>query len=213
MGIRTRSDVALTGSALPHNYPDDSVLIERSQKGDRQAFDDLIRKHERRAYQYAFRLTSNPEEASDVVGDAFVRVYSALHNFKGQSAFTTWLYRILTNCFLDMRKREKSRPATSLEAALVTDDGDLERQVEDDAASPHEEAERSERERAVENAVKQLPEYQRAMITMYHVENLSYEEIAESLDLPIGTVKSRLNRARLSLRELLIGNEELFKLG
>ena len=198
---------------MTQSYPDDGVLIERSQKGDRNAFDDLIRKHEKRAYQYAFRLTSNPEEAGDVVADAFVRVYSALHNFKGQSAFTTWLYRILTNCFLDMRKREKSRPTTSLEAALVTDDGDLERQVQDDAPTPHAQAEKSERERAVERAVAHLPEYQQAMIMMYHVENLSYEEIAEALDLPIGTVKSRLNRARLSLREILIADEELFKLG
>lgn len=210
---RTTHELAPKPSVMTQSYPDDSILIARSQKGDRQAFDDLIRKHEKRAYQYAFRLTSNPEEAGDVVADAFVRVFSALHNFKGQSAFTTWLYRILTNCFLDMRKREKSRPTTSLEAALVTDEGDLERQVEDDSATPHQEAEKSERERAVEKAVALLPEYQRAMITMYHVENLSYEEIAESLDLPIGTVKSRLNRARLSLRELLVGDEELFKLG
>jgi RNA polymerase sigma-70 factor (ECF subfamily) len=213
MGSKTTGELLQRTNVMTQSYPDDSVLIERTQRGDRQAFDDLIRKHEKRAYQYAFRLTSNPEEAGDVVADAFVRVFSALHNFKGQSAFTTWLYRILTNCFLDMRKREKSRPTTSLEAALVTDEGDLERQVEDDAPSPHMEAEKSERERAVEKAVLQLPEYQRAMITMYHVENLSYEEIADALDLPIGTVKSRLNRARLSLRELLIGDEELFKLG
>ena len=213
MGSKTTSGLSLRDNAMAQSYPDDSVLIERSQRGDRQAFDDLIRKHEKRAYQYAFRLTTNPEEASDVVADAFVRVYSALHNFKGQSAFTTWLYRILTNCFLDMRKREKSRPTISLEATLATDEGELTRQVEDDSPTPHMEAEKTERERAVERAVGQLPEYQRAMITMYHVENLSYEEIAESLDLPIGTVKSRLNRARLSLRELLVGDEELFKLG
>lgn len=194
-------------------FPDDGVLIERSQKGDKQAFDTLIRKHEKRAYQYAFRLTANPEEAGDVVADAFVRVFSAIHNFKGQSAFTTWLYRILTNCFLDMRKKERSRPSISLEAALQTDDGDLERQVEDDSPTPLEQSERNERERAIESAVSMLPEYQRAMITMYHVESLSYEEIAEALDLPIGTVKSRLNRARLSLRELLVNDEELFKMG
>ncbi|HVL40208.1 MAG TPA: sigma-70 family RNA polymerase sigma factor [Fimbriimonadaceae bacterium] len=195
------------------NYPDDRVLIERAQAGDRSAFNLLIKKHEKRAYQYAFRLTSNPEECSDVVAEAFVRVYSALHNFKGQSAFTTWFYRILTNCFLDIRKREKSRPATSLEAALQTPDGELERQIEDPSPSPHHDAEKSERERCIERAVAQLPEYQRAMIVMYHAEMMSYEEIAEALDLPIGTVKSRLNRARLSLREQLVKDEELFKLG
>jgi RNA polymerase sigma-70 factor (ECF subfamily) len=192
---------------------DDQMLIERAQKGDREALDVLIRKYEKRAYQYAYRLTSNPEEASDVVADAFVRVYAALGNFKGNSAFTTWLYRILTNCFLDQRKREKSRPSTSLEAALQTDDGDLERQFESPDLTPAERLERQQRTEVFEQAVASLPEYQRVMVTLYHAEMLSYEEIAEALDLPIGTVKSRLNRARLSLRELLVRDEELFNLG
>lgn len=197
---------------MSERYLDDQMLISRAQGGDRSAFNQLIRKHEARAYQYAYRLTRNPEEASDVVAEAFVRVYNALHNFKGQSAFTTWLYRILTNCFLDIRKKERSRPSISLEAALLTPDGELERQVEDPNRTPHEEAERNERERNVESAVAMLPEYQRAMIVMYHAEMMSYEEIASALDLPIGTVKSRLNRARLSLRELLVKDEELFRI-
>ena len=75
---------------------DDELLISRCQKGDRSAFDALINKYSARAYQYAFRLTRNPEEASDVVAEGFVRVYNALPNFKGQSAFTTWLYRIMS---------------------------------------------------------------------------------------------------------------------
>lgn len=191
---------------------EDGVLIDRAQHGDRGAFDSLVRKYEHRAYQYAFRLTTNPEEAADVVADAFVRVFSALQNFKGQSAFTTWLYRILTNCFLDTRKRERSRQTISLESALQTDEGELERQVEDPGPTPAEDAEKSERQRTVGAAVDKLPEYQKAMIVMYHAEGLAYEEIADALDLPIGTVKSRLNRARLSLRELLAPHEELFKL-
>lgn len=195
---------------MKEGYTDDSILIQRFQRGDRTAFDALIRKHQTRAYQYAYRLTRNPEEAADVVAEAFVRVYKAIESFKGQSAFTTWLYRILTNCFLDIRKKERSRPATSLEAALHTTDGELERQVEDPARSPYQETERNERERSVESAVELLPEYQRAMIVMYHAEMMSYEEIASSLELPIGTVKSRLNRARLSLRELLAKEQDLF---
>jgi RNA polymerase sigma-70 factor (ECF subfamily) len=190
---------------------EDAILIERSQQGDRSAFDLLIRKYERRAYQFAFRLTKNSEEAADVVADSFVRVHSALKSFKGQSAFTTWLYRILTNCFLDIRKKERSRPSVSLEAALHTEEGDLERQIEDEAPTPADEAEARERQAVVESAIDRLPEYQRAMIVMYHGEGLAYEEIAEALDLPIGTVKSRLNRARLSLREQLFPNEELFR--
>lgn len=192
---------------------DDLVLIERAQKGDRGAFDDLVRRHERRAYQYAYRLTSNPEEACDVVADAFIRVFSALQNFKGNSAFSTWLYRIITNCFLDLKKRDKSRYQVSLDQSIIgPEDQEMERQFEDSGMGPDEEAERNERERAMEGAVGRLPEYQRAMIVMYHGEGLSYEEIAEALDLPIGTVKSRLNRARLQMREHLVKDSELFNL-
>ncbi len=194
-------------------FADDQVLIERAQKGDRDALDQLIRKYEKRAYQFAYRLTSNQDEACDVVGDAFVRIYSAMRNFKGNSAFTTWMYRILTNCFLDLRKRDRNRPSVSLEAAMQTDDGIVERQFESDEPTADLIAERNQREATIEQAVAMLPEYQRAMVTLYHAENLSYEEIAEALDLPIGTVKSRLNRARLSLREHLVRDEELFNLG
>jgi RNA polymerase sigma-70 factor (ECF subfamily) len=197
---------------MSERYLDDHLLIARAQEGDRSSFNALIRKHEARAYQYAYRLTRNQEEASDVVAEAFVRVYNALHNFKGQSAFSTWLYRILTNCYLDIRKKERSRPAASLESTLQTAEGEMERQIEDPSRTPHDEAERDERESRVEAAVGLLPDYQRAMIVMYHVEMMSYEEIAAALDLPIGTVKSRLNRARLSLRELLVPDEELFRI-
>lgn len=189
---------------------DDQLLISRSQQGDRNAFDDLISKHEQRAYQFAYRLTNNGDEASDIVADAFIRVYNALPNFRGQSAFTTWLYRILTNCYLDHRKRDRSRYHASLEANLQTEQGEVERQVEDVADGPVELAERDAREIAVQRALRKMPDYQRAMLVMYHVEQLSYEEIAEVQDLPIGTVKSRLNRARISLREILAKDEELF---
>lgn len=189
---------------------DDSILIERFQAGDAQAFDQLVQKHHARAYQYAFRLTRHPDDAADVVADAFVRVYRALQTFKGDSAFTTWLYRIETNCFLDMRKKKNARPTTSLDSSLNLGDGEVELQIEDGSATAHEEAERSERMTAVEQAVQKLPEYQRAMIIMYHAESMSYEEIAEALTLPIGTVKSRLNRARLSLRQLLESQQEMF---
>lgn len=182
---------------------DDEMLIERSRRGDCTAFDQLVSKHRQRAYQYAFRLTRDPEEAADVVAESFIRMFKALDNFKGDSAFTTWMYRIATNCFLDIRKKKRSKPAVSLEATVQTNDGEVTYQFEDHSASPHEEAERSEAMSAVQQAVEQLPDYQRAIIIMYHAEMQSYEEIAAALKLPIGTVKSRLNRARLSLRNLL----------
>ena len=188
---------------------EDQMLISRAQAGDQSALNALIRKYEARAYQYAFRLTRNAEEASDVSSEAFVRVYHALPNFKGQSAFGTWIYRILTNCFLDMRKKDKGR-TVSLETTIRTEEGEIERQIEDTSGTPQDKLERDERIRRVQRAVRALPEYQRAMIVMFHAESMTYEDIASALDLPIGTVKSRLNRARLTLRELLARDEELF---
>jgi RNA polymerase sigma-70 factor (ECF subfamily) len=190
---------------------DDILLIELSQGGDRVAFDTLIRKYEGKAYQYAYRLTSNQDEASDIVADAFVRVYSALKNFRGQSSFGTWLYRILTNCYLDQRKRERLRRHESLDATLNVDGTEVQRQFEDESDGPDVILERGAREDAVRAALERMPEYQQAMIVMYHVEMLSYEEISDALDLPIGTVKSRLNRARLALRENLNEHMELFQ--
>lgn len=191
------------GQKMTRVTADDGMLIERCRMGDREAFDQLLVRHQQRAYQYAFRLTRDPEEAADVVAESFIRMYKAIDHFKGDSAFTTWMYRIATNCFLDIRKKKRSKPAISLEATVQTNDGEVSYQFEDPSASPHEEAERSEAMTAVQHAVALLPEYQRAIIIMYHAEMQSYEEIASTLHLPIGTVKSRLNRARLSLRNLL----------
>ncbi|MFI5384485.1 MAG: RNA polymerase sigma factor [Fimbriimonadales bacterium] len=182
---------------------EDGMLIDRSRRGDRSAFDQLVAKHRQRAYQYAFRLTRDPEEAADIVSESFIRMHRSIQNFKGDSAFTTWMYRISTNCFLDIRKKKRGKQAISLEATVQTPDGEVVYQFEDTAPSPHERAERSEAMRAIRAALAVLPEYQRAIILMYHAEMQSYEEIAAALRLPIGTVKSRLNRARLSLRTLL----------
>ena len=192
---------------------EDLMLIDRARDGDRSAFDQLVLKYEARAYQYAFRLTRDPKQAGDVVSDAFLRVYSALKNFRGQSAFSTWLYRIVTNCFLDRKKRDKDGNNVSLDSSVNIGDGEVERQYEDDSDGPAEIAERNARETAIQDALGSMPEYQRAMLIMYHVEGLSYEEISDALDLPIGTVKSRLNRARVALREQLSQNSELFQMG
>ena len=197
---------------MSERYLEDSMLISRSQAGDRSAFNALVQKYHGRAYQYAYRLTRNADEAQDIVVEAFLRVFNALHNFKGQSSFVTWLYRIMTNCYLDHKKRDKSKRNVSLEAALQTESGELTRQIEDSGPTPYEQTERDARSIRMDHAVSQLPEFQRAMIVMYHSEMMSYEEIAAALDLPVGTVKSRLNRARLSLRELLAKDEELFKI-
>lgn len=187
----------------------DMFLIERCQRGDQIAFDQLMARHEPRAYQYALRLTKHTEEARDVVSEGFIRVFRAINQFRSNSAFTTWLYRILRNCFLDMRKRKSLRIVASLDSVRETDDGEVQIQVVDARHSPHETAIKADHSRRVRMAINQLTLIQRSMIIYYHAEQMSYEEIAHSLDLPVGTVKSRLNRARIALKDLLMREPEL----
>jgi RNA polymerase sigma-70 factor, ECF subfamily len=196
---------------LSEFFQNDNILIEKAQQGDKAALNELIRKYQDRAYQYAFRLTRNQEEACDVVADSFVRINNAIKNFKGNSAFSTWLYRIVTNCYLDARKKDKSKFNVSIDATVTHGEDEITRELEDVGNTPAEHAERNQREVMLHKALAKLPEFQKAMIIMFHAEQQSYEEIAEALDLPLGTVKSRLNRARISLREILAENEELFR--
>ena len=197
---------------MSESYLDDALLVARAQSGDRSAFNALVQKYEVRAFQYAFRLCRNQELASDIVSESFLRVFNALHHFKGNSSFATWLYRIMTNCFLDYRKRDKSKLMVSIDNAMQGEDSELERDLKDTARNPLEETERTQRITKFEEAMAQLADFQQAMLVMYHAELMSYEEIAATLDLPVGTVKSRLNRARLALRDLLIKDEELFRI-
>ena len=189
---------------------EDRQLIERCRTGDREAFDELVRRYEKQAYNLAYRLSGNYDDASDVVVEAFVRVFQGLHTFRGEANFGTWLHRVVVNTFLDMRKRSKGRHHVSLEEQLELDGDTVSRQIEDTSPGPEELVEQEEREEVLQKAIAQLPPERRILIVLYHFENLSYEEIAQMLNLPVGTVKSRLNRARLALREILQPSRELF---
>ena len=189
---------------------EEKALIERCKRGDLAAFNDLVRKYEKQVYNFAYRLTGNYDDANDVAQDAFLRVFNAIGTFRGDASFSTWLFRITTNVFLDGRKRAKAHPHTSLDEYLELEESRVARQIEDPSPTPEAVLEEAERTQLLQNAIGSLPEYQRAMVTLYHGQQKSYEEIAEIMDLPLGTVKSRLNRARLSLKEKLSGIRELF---
>ena len=193
------------------NSPIEEIrLIERCQKGDRTSLDELVQRYQGRAYQFAYRISGDTETASDLVAEGFVRAYMNIKNFRKDSRFSTWLYRIITNCFLDLQKRERIRRHDSIEALVQTEEGAVSRQFISEEKSPPTVLEENIRNEALSKAIAKLPEYHKVMIVMYHFENLSYEEIAEAMDMPVGTVKSRLNRARLALRGLLEPVEELF---
>lgn len=190
--------------------PEERALIDRCKRGDRNAFDELIRRYERKVYNFAFRLTHNHNDAEDIAAEVFVRIYTSIGKFRGDASFVTWLYRVVTNIYLDACKRKRARPQQSLEEMVESEGSSLQRQVEDPAPSPELVAVSNERTDLLRAAIASLPEYQRVMIVMYHQEERSYEEIAASMDMPVGTVKSRLNRARLALRERLEQTREHF---
>ena len=184
--------------------------IERSRSGDLKSFDQLVRRYERSVYNTAYRLSNSHDDASDIAQEAFVRAWNNLKSFRGDSAFSTWLYRIVTNVFLDDRKRKRARPHISLDQELELDESHVTRQYEDPNPGPVEMMEGEERRAILAKAIASLPEAQRVMVVMYHSQGLAYEEIAEITSLPMGTVKSRLNRARLALRDRLGPVAELF---
>jgi RNA polymerase sigma-70 factor (ECF subfamily) len=190
--------------------PDETVLVLRAQRGERDAFDALVAMHQRRAYQFAMRLCGNPDDAADLVAEAFIRAYRAIGQFRSAASFSTWLFRILSNVYLDVHRKEKSHPHVSIQDTLDAEDGEVQRQFPDPSAGPEELAEGAERATALLRAIRRLPEIHRVMILLYHTEGKSYEEIAAIVGLPLGTVKSRMNRARLNLRSILEKQVELF---
>lgn len=195
--------MATESTASPAHTLDDKDLVARCQQGSRDAFDELIRRYQRRVYTFAYRLTGNADDASDIAADTFVRLYTSIASFRGESSFATWLFRVVTNIYLDARKRQRVRQTQSLDEMIELEESTVQRQIEDTNPTPHEVAEDHERTAALQAAITSLPEFQRTMVVMYHVNGMAYEEIAEALDLPIGTVKSRLNRARQALRRKL----------
>lgn len=197
---------------LKHASPEqEAALILRAQQGERSAFDGLVALYQNRAYQFALRLCGNPDDAADLVADTFIRAFRAIRSFRSDAALSTWLFKILSNVYLDMSRRERHKRHVSLEASLDLGDSEVHRQVADEASDPQELAELSEQSRALLKAIRELPHDQRLMVLMYHTEGKSYEEIAEAVGHPIGTVKSRLHRARMNLRKILSGQAELFQ--
>lgn len=189
---------------------DDSAIIDKCKQGDLSAFDKLVRRYEKQVYNFAYRMTGNYDDANDITADAFVKVYNAIDSFRGDANFSTWLFRIVTNLYLDERKRSKAHLNIPLDEYIDLEESRVTRQVEDPSPSPLEQLEASERFELLQRAILDLPDYQRVMILLYHTQGQSYEEIAQIVGLPIGTVKSRLNRARLALKGKLEPIRELF---
>jgi RNA polymerase sigma-70 factor (ECF subfamily) len=185
----------------------DRALARAVQNGDRAAFRQLYDAYHRRAFAVALGVVKNPEDALDIVQDAFVKVHKHIEGFQGSSSFYTWLYRIVMNLSIDHVRRSKKSKEVDY------DDGVARQELEAGGANgatralprmnPGENALRRELSDTIQKALATLPEYHRAVIVLREVEGLSYEEMAEVLEVPKGTIMSRLFHARRKMQEAL----------
>jgi RNA polymerase sigma-70 factor, ECF subfamily len=180
---------------------DDQTLIERCRNGDVAAFEPLVQRYRDRAWRLAYNVLRDREDAWDVTQEAFVRAWQALPSFRGQSAFYTWLFRIVLNVASD-RARQRAARGRAFGTERVPEE-EWERTMVDQGPAPDDEARRAEARERITRGLAALPEHHRTIIMLSDLEGLSYREIAEVLDVPMGTVMSRLHHARKRLRDVL----------
>ena len=180
------------------------LLIRRCQEGNMDAFSELMALYQNKVYSFCLHMTGNHEDAQDLAQEGFIRIYRALHSFRGQSAFTTWAYRIVANLWSNEIRKRKKQHTVPLDAPVHTGEGEeVQRTLSDLSNSPEEELEAKEEKALVWQALSLLSEDQRTVIVLREMYGYSYDEIAASLNCSTGTIKSRLNRARQNLTQKL----------
>lgn len=186
---------------------EEALLIRRAKKGDADAFEALVAPLEQKLYALCLRMLTSREDALDCAQDAMLRIWRSMGTFREQASFGTWCYRIATNACLDYLRKQKVRPSVSLEAmteigfAPAAGGGD----------NPAERLEEGDRRQALIEGIASLSPDLRAAVVLRDIHGLSYEEVSEALQTPLGTVKSRINRARERLRGNLFASGELFE--
>lgn len=188
---------------------EESAVIAKVLSGDADAFEPLVTANQNFVYNIALKMLSDPEDAFDASQEAFVKAFRSLKDFKGDSSFSSWLYRITANICLDIMRKNKKRKTASI--VYLDDDSELkELDLPDERFSPETEYERKELRDAINDALALLPDDQRSILLLRELNGMSYSEIADALHLEAGTVKSRLFRARARLAKILKENGTFF---
>ena len=188
---------------------DEASLIADAQKGKIDAFNELVLTYQQQVYNLAYRIMGDPASAADATQDAFISAYQSLSRFRGGS-FKSYLLRIVSNRCYDELRRRKRRPATSFEDVEIDEDANP--MLANGGEDPEEYTERQEMADVLQAGIETLPSDQRVTLVLSDVQGMSYEEIAEVTEVALGTVKSRLARARSKLRDYLRDNGELLPL-
>lgn len=185
----------------------ENKLIKKCTQGDIDAFEELIVKYEKTTYNIALRMLRNKDDAMDISQEAFIKVFKSIKTFNFESSFSTWLYRIVTNTCLDFL-RKNSNTSLSIDSPINTEDGEIQRDIPDISNNTEEIFEKQLTKELVHRAINKLDENHKTVIILRDIEGFSYEEVAQILDCSLGTVKSRISRARNSLKNIIIKEEE-----
>lgn len=180
----------------------EQMLIHRCKRGDITAFEILISDYEKKTYNIAFGLVGNEEDAKDIAQDTFIKAFKSIDSFKEKSSFYTWLYRITINTSKDfLRKRKKT---------IAIEDINAQGEIKDEGLQPQEQFEQMEERKKILNALRQLKEEYSNVVILKDLNGFSYQEIADILDINLGTVKSRISRGRYQLRDILSQTSQNF---
>ena len=183
-------------------------LIIESQKGDMESFEKLIKEYQKGAYNIAYRMLGNTEDAKDASQEAIIKIYKSIGGFKMKSSFKTWFYRVVTNTCLDYRRKRSRNKVLYLDKAINTEEGSFQREIEDSSDGPEEMLVKNENTKTLQRYITGMPEKYAMAIILRDVKGFSYSEMGKILDLPEGTVKSRISRARIMLKDIIEDNLE-----
>lgn len=183
-------------------------LVKQAQKGDMVSFEALILQHEKMVYNIALRMLNHSEDVKDISQEVFLKVYRNLEQFDGKSAFSTWIYRIAVNTCIDEIRKRKGKQTYSLEAELESTEGSYQKQFADSGDTPEESLLHQEAQKEVIAALETLSEDHKTVVILRDIQGFSYEEIAEMTDTTLGTVKSRIARARNQLKNVILKSRE-----
>ncbi|MCX6895233.1 MAG: sigma-70 family RNA polymerase sigma factor [Verrucomicrobia bacterium] len=192
-------------SSCPESAPEihESELVKRARRGDLGAYDELVRRYQERVYATVYHMTSNHEDANDLAQEAFIKAFQALKSFKGGSSFYTWVYRIAVNKTLNFLKSRKNRSHFSLNDVDFNAENNPDLVALISEKTPRREAGLTELQEKLNEAMQQLSEQHRLVVTLHDVQGLPHEEIAKIMDCNVGTVRSRLFYARQQLQGFL----------
>lgn len=203
------SNAEVTRNNASESSLEDDKLVQEAIGGSEKAYKRLVEKYERALYYHILKMIKDKNKVEDLVQEVFVKAFDNLHSYNTNYAFSTWLYRIATNHTIDYLRKKKLQ-TLSIDEPVKQRDGEMKMQLPDESAQTDRKIIRSQRQKMVQKAIEALPEKYRAVIKLRHMQEKSYQEIAEILDSPLGTVKAHIFRAREMLYKELKDKKEKF---